>query len=96
MKSFKQYLTEADNQVFTKQEFIDFIAKNNNSGKWINGTFEVLNDSGHPFSIGIKANGKWIQRMQGNNKPYWSNDMGTKTVKAFKQDIETGLNYILS
>lgn len=72
----------------TKIEFIQMIAKNHNSGKWINGTFDV-----DGINIGIKAYGKWIQRMEGNYKPYFSG-AECKTVSAFKSQIESGLNYI--
>mgnify|MGYP000887023493 CR=1 FL=1 len=72
----------------TKIEFIQMIAKNHNSGKWINGTFDV-----EGMHIGVKAYGKWIQRMEGNCKPYFSG-AECKTVSAFKSQIESGLNYI--
>lgn len=72
----------------TKLEFINMVAANHKSGKWIDSTFEV-----DGVNIGIKAFGKWIQRMEGNCKPYFSG-AECKTVSTFKSQIESGLNYI--
>ena len=73
----------------TKQEFIKMVAANHNSKKWLNCTVEV-----EGVMVGIKAYGKWVQRMEGNYKPYWSG-CECKTVSAFKLAVEAGINYIL-
>ena len=58
-------------------------------GKWLSCTVEV-----EGVQVGIKAFGKWVQRMENNYKPYWSSDQ-CKTVSSFKSAVETGINYIL-
>ena len=73
----------------TKQEFIKMVAANHSSKKWLNCTVEV-----EGVQVGIKAYGKWVQRMESNYKPYWASDH-CKTVSSFKSAVETGINYIL-
>ena len=73
----------------TKIEFIKMVSDNHKSGKWLSCTVNV-----EGVQIGIKAYGKWIQRMEGNCKPYFSG-AECKTVSAFKSQIEQGINYIL-
>ena len=73
----------------TKQEFVAMVVANHKTGKWLSFTVEV-----EGVQVGIKAFGKWVQRMEGNYKPYWSSDH-CKTVSSFKSAVETGINYIL-
>lgn len=72
-----------------RQEFINMVAANHKTGKWISCTVEV-----EGVQVGVKAFGKWVQRMEGNCKPYFSG-AECKTVSTFKSQIEQGINYIL-
>lgn len=73
----------------TRQEFIKMVARNHNTGQWLNGTYDV-----DGTQVGVKAYGKWLQRLQVPGKPYYSN-IERQTVTAFKQDIESGLIWLL-
>ena len=73
----------------TKQEFVAMVVANHKTSKWLSCTVEV-----EGVQVGIKAFGKWVQRMEGNYKPYWYSYQ-CKTVSSFKSAVETGINYIL-
>ena len=73
----------------TKTEFIAMVANNHKTGKWLSCTVEV-----DGTMVGVKAYGKWIQRMEGAGKPYFSG-AECRTVATFKSQIESGINYIL-
>lgn len=73
----------------TKEDFIKMVVANHKSGKWLSCTVEV-----EGVKVGIKAFGKWVQRMEGNYKPYWSGSE-CKTVSNFRAAVETGITYIL-
>ena len=73
----------------TKNEFIKMVTDNHKSGKWLNGTFDV-----DGINVGVKAYGKWVQRMEGAYKPYYSG-CECKTVSTFRSSVESGVNYIL-
>ena len=65
----------------TKQEFIDTIVNNHRTGHWLNATFDV-----EGRKIGVKAYGKWIQRLEHNGRS--DGTVEARTVKAFRSDVE--------
>lgn len=70
-----------------KQEFINMIAANVKTKQWLNGTFDV-----NGKRIGIKAYGKWVQRMQVSWELFYIEIPEQKTIKALKAALDIELN----
>lgn len=66
----------------TKDEFVEMVVKNHNSKQWLSGWFEVDGKQ-----VGIKAFGKWVQRLQYTYEVYVSTTEGTKTITAFREEV---------
>jgi hypothetical protein len=73
----------------TREEFVNMVAANHKTNVWLSGHFDV-----EGTQVGIKAYGKWVQRMQVAGKPYW-NSWETKTVRDFKAQISKALAEML-
>ena len=89
LRTVVPHINSLRSNTMTKQEFVAMVVANHKTGKWLSCIVEV-----EGVQVGIKAFGKWVQRMEGNYKPYWSSDQ-CKTVSSFKSAVETGINYIL-
>jgi hypothetical protein len=74
----------------TKTDFVNMLVKNHGSGKWINGTYEV-----EGRSVGVKAFGKWVQRMQFADHPdYFTSSSEVKTVAGFREQVNNTLEQL--
>ena len=67
-------------------QFTKMICDNYKSNKWLSGYYDV-EISGVTYSIGIKAYGKWVQRLECNGKITSVEEC--KTLKAFSAAIES-------
>lgn len=83
------------NQTTTVEAIAQAIADNAKSGKWLSCTFQVAHPQavGGMVPIGVKAFGKWVQRLQ----CYTVCDSipEQKTLKALKFEVITAINGIL-
>lgn len=78
---------------YTISEVIDAVAANVKSGKWISCTFPVSTDKG-VFSIGVKAFGKWVQRVECVGMADGLSEQ--KTVKALRSELENLINRMIA
>lgn len=46
------------------EDVVEEVVKNANSGKWLSCTFRVEAPDGTEHGLGIKAFGKWVQRVE--------------------------------
>ena len=76
------------NPSMTKEDFYKLLKSNAKTGKWLNGTYDV-----EGVSVGVKANGLWIQRLQIEGVPhYLGGSMGHKTQKAMIEEVSEYLD----
>jgi len=73
-----------------RQAFVKMVVENAKTGEWINSWYRVGDTI-----VGVKAYGKWVQRMEVADKPYWSGSCSHKTLKALRSELEEGLDYLL-
>ena len=49
---------------YTIADIVEAIVANVKTGKWLSCTFPMQGDEGIPISVGVKAYGRWVQRIQ--------------------------------
>lgn len=74
--------------ILSKENFINNIITNAKAKTWINSSFDVQlgNAEKQTVNIGVKAFGRWIQRLQVNG--LYESITEQKTNKALKQSLE--------
>ena len=67
-------------------KFINLIVSNAKTKKWLSCTEIVQLESGELATIGVKAYGRWVQRIECNGMR-GNTGMDYKTVKAFREAV---------
>lgn len=77
----------------TIEQFIKMILQNVKSKQWLNCTESVTLDNGQNVSIGVKAFGLWVQRLECNGRMD-SSSMALTTQKELKQWLNDAIKAI--
>jgi len=78
------------------EQIADAVVANAKTGKWLNCTFELEGPGyfGHPVRVGIKAYGKWVQRIECCGLV--DGVLEQKTLKALKAEVVAALTNMTS
>lgn len=80
-------------ETLTIDQLAQLIADNAKTKKWISATFQVQTDKG-TFSVGVKAFGKWVQRLEACGLRWDVPEQ--KTVKALREQSAETLRRMLA
>jgi len=77
------------------EDVANAVVANAKTGKWLSCTFQVDNGQavGGRISVGVKAFGKWVQRIECCGLVSGANE--TRTLKALKAGVIEGLNAMI-
>lgn len=73
-------------------EMVAEIVANAKTDKWLNGAYAIEYE-GKAYYIGVKAYGKWVQRIQCGDR--YASTTEQKTLKAFKAEVTNELEHLL-
>lgn len=82
-------------QGLTMEQFAQAVADNAKTGQWLNCTFKLTHPEavGGTFAVGVKAFGKWVQRIECQGIRDTIPEQ--KTLKAFKAAVVESVNGLL-
>lgn len=72
----------------TIDQLCEAVAENVKTKSWYNQRLFIEHD-GHTYAVGIKAFGKWVQRIETNGRVGGVEE--TKTIKALKENLRKEL-----